>query len=298
MSDAGAEALFATARAVLGHAPDLRGGSRLMDWVYRRVRPRLDPERELVVRCDDGRWFPVRLGDPATWGLLMTRRYDPAETAFLRRTLRPGDVVFDVGANYGWYTTLCAVLVGPKGHVHAFEPVPSTYERLERVCVANELRDRVTLARCALGASTGDAVIYVPPHCGGASMQPFGDEPLAEVRCPVVPLDDYCRTRSVGRVRLVKCDVEGAELAVLRGAKALLSADPAPIWLLELNRGTSQRFAYEPETLLDLLRDHGYEVRRFGPDRSGSLVPLRSPDELSDVENVVCSVPGSGTAVL
>ena len=50
--------------------------------------------------------------------------YEPYHTKIYRRIIRPGDTVFDVGANFGWFTALFARWVGVTGRVHAFEPVP------------------------------------------------------------------------------------------------------------------------------------------------------------------------------
>src|SRR5581483_5730023 len=82
-----------------------------------------------VCTVPDGRRFHIG-PDWAYWPLYMGMEHEPEATSAARQLVRPGDVVIDVGANYGWFTTLFAQAVGPTGHVYAFEPVPATYERL------------------------------------------------------------------------------------------------------------------------------------------------------------------------
>lgn len=61
-------------------------------------------------------------------GICFWGDYESYHTKIFKRIVRPGDVVFDIGANFGWFTTLFARWVGPSGRVHGFEPVPFIHE--------------------------------------------------------------------------------------------------------------------------------------------------------------------------
>src|SRR4029450_8092682 len=80
--------------------------------------------------------------------------WEPNVTAAFRRTLAPGDVCLDIGAHIGYYTLLAARLVGPEGHVHAFEPAPASFRRLRANRQLNRLHNG-TLARRRSGGEEG-----------------------------------------------------------------------------------------------------------------------------------------------
>jgi FkbM family methyltransferase len=137
--------------------------------------------------------------------------YADLELDFLRLLLRPGDIAVDVGANIGAMTVGLAERVGPKGRVHAFEPQGPIYEVLR----ANTAPfPNVTNHRAAAGAAPG--TIRVPPrdydsvgNFGGVALGGGeGDE------VPVVTIDSL----NLPHLRLMKIDVEGMEIDVLRGA--------------------------------------------------------------------------------
>jgi FkbM family methyltransferase len=285
------EILFHLARAWTTHAPVARGKSALMRVVERRLLPGLPPGLEVEVRSADGRRFLLGAHDPNAFNLMMLGEYDPRESALVRRLVRPGDVCFDVGANDGWYTTLFAQLVGSAGRVHAFEPVPPTLETLRATCERNGFLSRVTLNDCGLSDREETTTVYLPPHRGGASLRPGSDGEGKPFACRVTTLDAYCRQSGIATVRLVKCDVEGAELSVLRGATGLLARPDAPMWLLELHRGTAKRFGYHPAEMLVILAGRGYVFHLVSWKPLGSLVPLTDFDGFADTDNVLCSLP-------
>lgn len=287
-----ARACLAAARAYIGVLPNARGVSRLMTFVEGRVVPFLPRGKHMMIRCPDGREFDVSVHDPACFNLMMMGTRDPLETEFVRRLVRPGDVVFDVGANIGWYTTLAARLVSPGGRVHAFEPVPGTIEVLRRNCDRNGALTNVALNNVGLGEAPGRFTIFVPRQHGGASLRRWGDEPMDEIECRVETLDDYCERNGVNTVRLIKCDVEGAELGVMKGAERLLRGERPPIWLLELNAGTAARFGYKPDDLLKHLAARGYAFCGFdGHGRHARLKRIAAAADVDDGANVICSVP-------
>lgn len=286
-----ARACFRAARTFTSRFPTARGVSRVMNLTERRIVPALPERDRLTVRCDDGRAFDVSVHDPAAFNLMMLGGRDPLESAWVRRLVRPGDVMFDIGANFGWYTTLGAKLVAPNGRVHAFEPVSGTYKVLKENCTANDCLAVATLNNFGLGESEGAFTIFVPKQHGGASLRPSGIGPMDEIQCRVGTLDSYCQEQRISAVRFAKCDVEGAELGVLRGAQRLLSGDSRPIWLLELNRETSSRFGHEPQALLSHLAKFEYSFHRIVDATPAGLKPVRDSSEVPDGDNVICSVP-------
>jgi FkbM family methyltransferase len=191
-----------------------------------RLRRQLKPVFDRVLRSQSGfrSVLPggeIVLVDPAyrhiTWNL--------DEYQAFRSVVRPGDVVLEAGANVGAYTVLFADWTGSGGRVIAFEPDPAAFAGLQRHIELNHFGDRVN----AVASAVSDGLETRLPLAMGSSsgisrMAPGGAPPgmtIAEVAA--VSIDAFCRENRI-RPNVIKVDVEGAELAVLRGARATIAA--------------------------------------------------------------------------
>lgn len=205
--------------------------------------------------------------------LRLTGRGSSEKRAFLA-LLRPGDVVFDVGANRGHFTRLFSRIVGESGAVHAFEPVPATFALLRDTMRRAGSPTNVSLHACALGDEEGIATLNVPGSDDGqASLRTHSSGSWSEApavqhfECAITTLDKF--TAAMDRLDFVKCDVEGAELPVIRGARTTLTR-LAPLLWLEANPEWTRAFGYTPDDLVTELRTIGYDT--FHPDRGGNLL--------------------------
>lgn len=140
--------------------------------------------------------------------------------------LRPGDVVYDIGANVGFFTLLASRLVGPQGQVYAFEPLPRNLALLERHIRLNDCRN-VTVFELARAARSGSARFVAEGV--GPSMSKLGGEGTLEVR--TAALDELFAAHELRPPTLRKMDVEGAEHDVLQGAARLLRDSRPTIFL-------------------------------------------------------------------
>lgn len=137
----------------------------------------------------------------------------------MKRFLRPGDVFLDVGANIGYLSAVGADLVGTRGQVHAFEPVPAYAHKLRRLAERNPAYSIFPNA-CAAGETSGKLICHVTREAGQNTLVPAyknAGEIVATTDVPVVRLDDYLETCGIERVGLIKIDAEGFELPVLKG---------------------------------------------------------------------------------
>lgn len=240
----------------------------------------------LVMVLRDGTrlaWDPADLRTAPNM-LLFHGEYEPREAAVLEAYARPGDVVLDVGANVGWYTLLFARRVGPRGRVHAFEPVPRTFQVLARNVELNAAGDRVTLVLEGLAERDGDAEFYLPAGTGSvaASRQRlFADQDNERVRVRLTTLDAYAAPLT--RLDLLKADVEGGELPLLQGGMATLRRF-RPVLFLELLRKWSRLHGYHPNDVIQLLRAEGYACHAVGPR---GLDPMVAMDESCEATNFV-----------
>ena len=147
--------------------------------------------------------------------------WNPEEYEAFRADIRPGDTVIDVGANIGAYSVLFAQWVGASGHVIAFEPAPETHGALLRLIERNGLTPRVTALQQAVSSQPGTAV-FSAAGASGANRLAAADGP-ATLLVETTTIDAVCGRLQV-RPRLIKIDAEGAELDVLRGARATIAA--------------------------------------------------------------------------
>ena len=243
---------------------------------------------ETVVRVADGRRF--RIGpDHIYWSLYVGSDFEPAATSVVRRMIRPGDTVLDVGANFGWYTTLFQRLVGDAGKVYAFEPVPAVFARLMENLALNGMRERVEAVRTAIGEGRGEVAVHVFDDLPAAhsSLSSLGREDFETFSAPMVDLTSFLGERAVERVDFMKCDVEGSELKVLKGSRGLLASATAPNVLVELNRETAAAFGFAPTDIWAFLREVGYD-QFYAVEALESIRRVESEEEIAGLDLLLC----------
>ena len=153
---------------------------------------------------------------------LFPNTYEPEVFAFLRRSVPAGATCLNVGAHVGIYSLALARWVGPTGRVVAFEPNPGTADLLEQHVRRNEVTDRVTVVREAVGSLSGKQQFYATGLEGFSrlgmpnSESPAGPAP-AEIVVQLTTIDAYCDRQGIEPDWIVM-DIEGYELAALEGA--------------------------------------------------------------------------------
>jgi len=164
-------------------------------------------------------------------GLKALLRDQRAEFSVIRRHLRPGDIACDIGANKGSFIYWLSRWVR-NGRVIAFEPQPDLARHLTDICRVIRLCN-VKVEAKAVYSHSGDQDLFLPEgHQPGASLHHKAVEAqsFTTLSVPVVSLDDYFDEND--KVTLLKIDVEGAELEVLKGAERILRQH-APLLVFE-----------------------------------------------------------------
>lgn len=223
---------------------------------------------------------PRRLTATAAVLRTLARRttFVESEIAALDDLVPVGGVVFDVGAEYGLYTLVCADRVGPTGRVIAFEPLPGPNRFLHRV-VRWLGADRVEIRRHALGDVARAGTLSLPRRGGlpvhgrafladdadglGPNAEFAGEQRLA---VDVHTLDGVVEEADLDRLDLVKLDVEGFEPAVLRGAGQTI-ARFRPRLLIEIEDRHLAKFGVDSTAVVDLLREQGYTMSTWWQGR-------------------------------
>ncbi len=147
----------------------------------------------------------------ATWNLDEYRAF--------RSAVRSGAVVLDVGASVGSYAMLFGQWTGPNGRVYAFEPAPDIRAVLERHVAINDLDGIVVPVAAAASDANGRSPFVTPGPHGISRLAAAGESSPLQVE--TITIDEFCKREAV-KPDLIKIDVEGAELAVLRGARDTL----------------------------------------------------------------------------
>ena len=272
------------------YSPVEKGRWRVIDLIH-ACASRVPRQYSMVVQSSDGRRFRIAPAERQYhMGLLDRGMFEPDVTAVATRWLTPGMVAIDAGANFGWYTTLFSRLVGPHGEVHAFEPVAETAAILTENTRLNGCCN-VRINRLALGEKEGQSIVYYDPAtaCGDASMFPVSGTAAQPNQCRVITLDAYVAEHGLTRCDFIKCDVEGAELAFLRGADAVL-ATYKPVLLIEINPSTLMRAHSTGQQVLEEISRHGdyiFELVDSSPSRPRRIEP-RDCSTLQTYINVLC----------
>jgi FkbM family methyltransferase len=225
--------------------------------------------RNAVVALDSGGSMAVDLSTAHGRRLYAYGFCEPASLA-LRALLRPGDVMIDAGANIGLFTVLAGSRVGSEGSVIACEPYPATAALLRDNVERNGF-SFVEVREVALAEAPGELEMRVfEPGSGFSSFAPADTTGSTTITVPVTTLDETAG-HLLERTRLVKLDVEGAELRALRGASALIER-ARPDFIIELEPEHLARQGASVADVQSLLEDAGYAGYEIA--EGGTLRPL------------------------
>jgi FkbM family methyltransferase len=218
------------------------------------------------------------------WDMRRGAWFEP-EIDYAKTVVRTGDTVIDVGANFGLWAYHLSRMVGPTGRVHSFEPIPFTARTFRLVARGLGFSSNTTLHAVGCGEKNETSIFKVPVMDTGAisaglvHMPRNDDRPGREtfarfpstkdIACRVVRIDDHLP--NVERVTLFKCDIEGADLYALRGARRLLERN-RPMVVLEITPWFLEGFGLAVADVTGFLRELGYHPHRFG---GGRLFPVK-----------------------
>jgi FkbM family methyltransferase len=226
----------------------------------------------------------VRLWLPPEWRgvakLIFAFRddYEP-ELAFLRRYLKNGMTMVDVGACYGIYTTVGARGVGERGRVLAFEPAKRSFEVLQKNTAGNRFGN-VRLFRLALANCSGSSWLRHAPDPGRNALRRVSVDRGDCERVSLAKLDEVLESEKVSRVDLIKIDAEGAEELVMQGGEWAFRTW-RPVIIFEVNTEAAASLGLRATGAAELLRSLEYGF--FSAGASGELAPTEGPPDGGNV---------------
>jgi FkbM family methyltransferase len=220
----------------------------------------------LPVECEDVGTVFVDLRESMCFPAIASAKPFVTETQILKKIAKSGDVVYDIGANFGWTAAVCSRVVGDEGRIIAFEPASRALILLKKNAAS---RKNMTVYGAALGSGCYEADYYIP-ECGSMASLRIIDRQIPVTRIESVRverIDDIVKRDDLPTPDVIKCDVEGFEFEVFKGAKRAFSNAPVVCfeYLDSFARELGYNFSDVAEFLLSCLPD-GTKIYRVSQD--------------------------------
>lgn len=267
---------------------DVKGIRRLSVVLPKVLLPAVERAGKLIIQTLHGVKLLI---DPAKdkgveLALYQTGTYEKGTIQLLGDFLKKGSVFMDIGANIGLMSTIASKIVGEKGRVYAVEANPKTIEVLRHNCAIN-LCENIEILPIALASEKGSAILYENWNVnrGGASLISQGDE--HGITVSKERLDDLFSPESP--VHLVKIDVEGFELEVLKGGIAWFKTQQ-PVFIIEVSTQRSNQEGATPESIMSFVAELGnysFYKQKGTKERRGKLVSVTSAQDLPEHDNLI-----------
>jgi len=220
------------------------------------------------------------------------RLYESETSNFIGSILQPGDTFVDIGAHVGYFSMLASQLVGPGGAVYSFEPEPRNFSHLLEHIEVNRATN-VRPMHMAVGAAPSVADFFVnADNDGGHALWEVGRHPFNERsreapttrKVFVTSLDTIFQGRDMRTLKAIKMDAEGAEFAILVGARELLRRARVPFIIAEINRFGLESMGASERHVRNVMQEMGYETYLFQPGQS--FIQHLQPDESPQTDYV------------
>ena len=243
-------------RVVLRHWPRALGRQRIAGVLHRHA---IADATTIEGRAAWGGRFRCDLRDFVQYHIYYFSLWEPNLTALLSQRLKPGDVFVDVGANVGYFSLLAAKLVGERGAVVAVDASPTIFSRLRESLQLNAANN-VRPVNAAVSDREGVLSVYAgPPSNTGmtSTVAGRGGEYEADVRA--APLLALLTPDEAARTRLIKIDVEGAELPILLDILANVHRLPDTVEIVaEVSPSVLEEAGMPLQELLDRFAERGF----------------------------------------
>jgi FkbM family methyltransferase len=190
--------------------------------------------------------------------------YESEKASLFGKTLKKGDIVFDIGAHVGFYTLLSAELAGKEGKVFSFEPLMANYEYLKKHIEINNYKN-ITPFNVAVSDREGFAFFARGENTSTGHLTNEG-----EIRVRTIAIDDWINNKKLPIPNILKIDVEGAEFNVLKGAVNLLEARRPIIFLSTHSSDIHKECS-------DLLLSLGYKLKPLGINNDELIAKYQRP---------------------
>ena len=240
--------------------------------VFLSQLPLLLPDHHFLVNCHGSKMY-IDLNTAPIMMDMAFGVYEYWKTQLFFEFVKDGMTILDIGAYKGNYSILFAKLMHNRGKVLAFEPDPDNCNWLSKNIQVNNYKC-IEIYQCALSNKEGAAIFY--PGDGMGSLVPSHSSWMPEIqRGPITVqtrmLDNVLNKENIGDVHIIKMDVEGADLQVLKGAEHTLRSNNVQLFMDVDVTSNAER-----KELFELLESYGYEIYRLGRE----VKPIKKANEL------------------
>jgi FkbM family methyltransferase len=191
-------------------------------------------------------------------GLLFNDVHEPFETRLIKKEVKKGDVVLDIGANIGYYTLILAKAVGARGKVYAFEPDPKNFALLEKNVKLNGYQN-IELVQKAVSDKTETIKLFLSSINKGDHRIYDSKDNRQSIEIHAIRLDEYFKSYK-GKIDFVKMDIQGAEGKAFRGMRKLIKKNRKVKLISEFWPIGLKRSGIEAREYLQTLKAHGFKL--------------------------------------
>jgi FkbM family methyltransferase len=282
--------------------PYFRGKRRLGNAIS-RLSSNFNHNHECIskVKMQDGTWMQLDVRSRTEQWSYWTGYYDNDIILKLSNCLEEKCVVFDVGANIGFYSVpLGRKLQRLNGQLYAFEPVKSNFERLKTNISLNNLEETVRAYEIALGDDEGEIKISLENKNNsttGNAVMVKGEIPVSYFgitsKAHLTKLDTFVKKQNIKKCHLIKIDVEGAEVMFLDGGSSFLS-QTRPIIYGEFNNYFLPKFGNSFLDVVNIVSPWSY--RFFEQKKSGQFIEIKKFKP--DLEHIILAPSETPNSIL
>jgi len=216
--------------------------------------------------------------------------YEEFETDIVKKIIKTGDVVFDIGANIGYYTLIFAKLVSNSGVVFSFEPEPTNYELLKKNVTINEHTNVKLYSKAVSNLNQTQKLFLDKKNKGGHSLIDKIDD-RESIAIESIRIDDHFKNK---KIDFIKIDIEGFEFEAIKGMSELLKKLSTVKIMTEFNPYLLEKSEIQPEEYLKLLKNLGFTIYNLDKKKR-MIVPINFVDFLHvyspkkrDSTNLLC----------
>lgn len=217
--------------------------------------------------------------------------YEKGTLNFIKQNLKEGEVFFDIGANIGLMSIFASYCVGKTGSVFAFEANPETAKLLKFNINLNKINN-INIIDKAVGNDIGKIKIYNnwAVNRGGATLiKPEQETDSFDVDLIKIDAIEEYYSKDI---KMIKIDVEGFEMDVLKGLEKILQKNNAPKLIIECSADRNNNYDSVFEIYDFVKKVNKYKIYKLskGKERIGELVEILSKEDLPKHDNIFCII--------
>jgi len=237
--------------------------TKVADYVVRKV---IDSDLTYEVQG-----FKLKKGRTTRLAIL-TGEVDPSITKIIKNIVKPGMSVFDLGANFGWFTLVLSKLVGESGHVYYFEADTTLVKTINENVKRNNLTN-VSVFPWAISNKSETAMFYLNDSYDTRSQLDSIKIKGKSIEVNTISVDEFCQKQNV-KPDFIKMDIEGSEPKAFEGMENIVTENSDLIIITEFNQGAIKDVASSVEDFIKIIKKLNLSIKLIDENNPGKLIPI------------------------